>query len=75
MKINVYRILILNLIIILCNNRVEAKDRISNLVYPVKYFVNHEIQLNDLNDKLVVYQKVGIVGIRSYDGKLCMEVR
>lgn len=63
MKINVYRILILNLIIILCNNRVEAKDRISNLVYPVKYFVNHEIQLNDLNDKLVVYQKVGIVGI------------
>jgi hypothetical protein len=31
MKINVYRILILNLIIILCNNRVEAKDRISNL--------------------------------------------
>jgi len=63
MRISLYSTLVLNLIITLCIGAVEAKDRISNLIYPVKYFVNHEVQLADLNDKLVVYQKVGIVGI------------
>lgn len=42
---------------------VKADDKISNLVIPVKYFVNHDSELEDLRAKLLLHNKAGIVGI------------
>jgi len=40
-----------------------ANPQISNLIIPVKYFVNHEIDLSQLNNNLENYKKTALVGI------------
>jgi len=44
-------------------NIANANDHISNVITPVSYFVNHEQELNDLGNSLVLHNKVGVVGI------------
>ena len=41
----------------------SASLKISNLVEPAKYFVNHEESLDNLGENLSIYNKIGLVGI------------
>ena len=44
-------------------NIANANSQISNAITPVSYFVNHEQELNDLSNSLILYNTVGLVGI------------
>jgi hypothetical protein len=41
----------------------KADSQISNLIIPARYFVNHIKELNDLDNRLLLHNKAGIVGI------------
>lgn len=57
---NKYLIMIILFII---PNKMYAEERISNLITPVSYFVNHVKQLNQIRDDLIKYKQANIVGI------------
>ena len=54
---------IILILIFFVNITASANTKISNLITPVKYFVNHELALDDLNNKLLFHKKAGLVGI------------
>ncbi|MES2215230.1 MAG: hypothetical protein V4485_04335, partial [Pseudomonadota bacterium] len=41
----------------------NANSAISNMIEPVKYFVDHEYQLKDLDNKLSMYKTTSLIGI------------
>ena len=51
------------ILIFFINITATANTQISNLITPVKYFVNHEAALHDLYNKLLLHKKAGLVGI------------
>jgi len=52
---------IISLLVIL--NCLSAKAAVTNLVEPVKFFTNHDLQFNKVSNQLLTYNQVGIVGI------------
>ena len=52
---------IASLLVIL--NCLSAKAAVTNLVEPVKFFTNHDLQFNMVSNQLLTYNQVGIVGI------------
>ena len=51
------------ILIFFINITATANTQISNLITPVKYFVNHEVELDHLYNKLLLHKKAGLVGI------------
>jgi len=52
---------IISLLVIL--NCLSAKAAVTNLVEPVKFFTNHDLQFNKVSNQFLTYNQVGIVGI------------
>jgi len=54
---------LLFIIILIMSHNSFAYERITNLITPVSYFVNHIKQLNSLKNNLSKYRQVSIVGL------------
>ena len=52
---------IISLLVIL--NCLSAKAAVTNLVEPVKFFTNHDLQFNKVSNQLLTYNQAGILGI------------
>ena len=57
---NKVKYIVLFLVIFNC---FSAKGVVTNLIEPVKFFTNHELQFNTVSNQLLTYNQVGIVGI------------
>ena len=55
--------LILWVVILTMSHNLFAQERISNLITPVSYFVNHLKPLSMLSDSLNIYKQASIIGI------------
>ena len=53
---------LLLIIVLMIYNSSFANERISNLVIPVSYFVDHVKQLDDIKNNLNKYRQASIVG-------------
>jgi tetratricopeptide (TPR) repeat protein len=57
------RVIIFLIIVVHSHSSVLATSKIHNLVEPVKYFSNHQVQLSDLVKKLYFTKKVTLLGM------------